>query len=154
MSFRDTFVLVLLAALALCGCASSGRKITRDSPEYLHAARIFGGTTNLVFLTVPSRGAMDDALVSAMSAAGPSALSRQIGEIVARAAEGKVDLAITGASALKTRVSLIKGLEIHKGRQFPNLHVFYIGQPSDRKAVEEAVRAIGGQFTFADRASL
>jgi len=154
MNFRHTFILVLLGMLVLCGCASSGRKITRSSPEYQHAVQVFGGTTNLLFLTVPSQGAINDSLVSAMSAAGPSALSRQIGEIVARAQERKVDLAVTGASPLKTRVSLIKGLEIHKGRQFPNLHVLYIGQPSDKKAVEEAVRAIGGQFTFADRASL
>lgn len=154
MSFRHLFIAVLLTPLVLCGCASSGRKITRDSPEYLHAARVFGGTTHLLFLTVPSRGPIDDSLVSAMSAGGPSALSRQIGEIVATAAERQVNLAVTGASPLKTRVSLIKGLEIHKGRQFPKLHVLYIGQASDRKAVEEAVRAIGGQFTFADRASL
>ncbi len=154
MSFRHTFILVVLTALVLCGCASAGRKITRDSPEYLHAARVFGGTSNLLFLTVPSRGAIDDSLLSAMSAAGPSALSRQVGEIVASAETRKLDLAVAGASPLKTKVSLIKGLEIHKGRQFPNLHVLYIGLPSDQKAVEEAVRAIGAQFTFADRASL
>lgn len=154
MNSRCAFSFALSAVLLLCGCASSGRKITRSSPEYQHAVQIFGGATNLFFLTVPSRGPIDDSLVSAMSAAGPSALSRQIGDVVAMAATRKVDLAVTGTSSLKTRVSIIKGLEIHKGRNYPNLRVLYIGQPSDTQPVEEAVRAIGGQFLFADRESL
>jgi hypothetical protein len=154
MNLRHSFSLILSIALVLSGCASSGRKMTRSSPEYQHAVQVFGGAENLFFLNVPSQGSINDSLVSAMAAAGPSALSRQIGKVVARAHAREVDLAVTGASPSKTRVSLIKGLEIHKGRHFPNLHVLYIGQPSDRQAVEEAVQAIGGQFTFAERASL
>src|SRR5687768_5769845 len=140
MNIRYTLSFAV-AVLLLCGCASSGRKITRSSPEYQHAVQTFGGATNLFFLTVPSRGPIDDSLVSAMSAAGPSALSRKIGEVVAMARTRKVDLAVTGLSSLKTRVSLVKGLKIHDGSRYPNLRVLYIGEPSDRPAVEEAVRS-------------
>ena len=145
---------LVVAAILVCGCASTGRRITRGSPEYQQAVQTFGEATNLFFVTVPPRGPIDDSLVSAMSAAGPSAVSRQIGEIVAMAETRKVDLAVTGVSPLKTRVSLMKGLEIHKGRYLSNLRVLYIGLPSDRDAVEEAVRSVGGQFFFAERESI
>ncbi len=154
MRIYNIFGFGVIAVCLFCGCASSSHKITRSSPEYVRAVEIFGGATNLFFLTVPSHGPVDDSLVSAMSAGGPSALSRRIGEVVAMARTRKVDLAVTGASSLKTRVSVIKGLEIHKGAQYPNLRVLYIGDPSDRDAVQEAVKAVGGEFFFADKSSL
>src|SRR5687768_148502 len=98
MAIRYALTFVLTAALLLSGCVSPSREITRSSPEYQHAVQIFGGATNLFFMDVPSQGPINDSLVSAMSAAGPSALSRQIGKLVAEAETRKVDLAVTGAS--------------------------------------------------------
>src|SRR5437867_8386125 len=80
MNIRYPFTLAISVALLVCGCASSNPKITRSSPEDQRAIQVFGGATNLFFLTVPSRGPIDDTLVSGLSAAGPSAFSRQIGE--------------------------------------------------------------------------
>jgi hypothetical protein len=151
MKTRYALSVIVSAALLLCSGASSKPKITRDSPEYQQAVQTFGSASNLFFINIPSRGVVDDSLVSGMSAAGPSKLSRQIGEIVGKAQTREVDLAVTGDSALKTRTSLITGLEIHKGKQYPRLRVLYFGKPADRQAVEKAVKSVGAGFFFIER---
>lgn len=143
-----------LACLVFVGCAGSGRKITRTSPEYLYAVQIFGSSTNLFFSTVPSQGIVNDSLVSGLSAVSPSFFSRQLAEVIALAEARPVDLAVTGDSALKTRVSLVSALEIHDGKKLPRLRVLYIGAPSHQAAIENAVSRIGGEFFFADRDKL
>jgi len=154
MSIRATKLVAILASLFFAGCSTPQNGRLQDSAEFQKAAQVFGGTQNLHFLYVPSHGPLVNVMVSGLTAAHPSAMSKEIGRVVGLAHTQKVDFAVTGDSPMLTRMTVISGLEIQKGQHLSNLRVLYFGDESDRLAVEQAVKDVGGEFSFVAKGSL
>jgi hypothetical protein len=147
-------LLLGLSSLLISGCATTSHKISGNSPEYHKAVEVFGGRQNLFFLQVTSDGPLTDTIVSGLTAAHPSAMSKQIGKVIGLAQDRKVDFAVMGDSPMLTKITVIKGLEIQKGKSLPNLRVLYIGEESNREDVQKAVNDLGAEFFFIEKGTL
>src|SRR2546423_331266 len=110
-------LLIGLSGLLFSACATT----SRTASGYQKAVEVFGGRHDLFFLHVTSEGPLADTIVSGLTAAHPSAMSKKIGQVIGLAQNRKVDFGVIGDSPMVTKITGIRGLEIQKGKSLSKL---------------------------------
>jgi hypothetical protein len=146
MTYNRAKSILMILAFSLVGFAASGQS-SKPPPSVFEKARKVFGSEKAVVMWVPSSGAIADATFEALSTAGPSKMARQLAETLEKAEDGTFNIAIAGADSSKTRRVITDALSLHEDK-LPGLTVLFIGDPSDRNAVQSAVEALDAKFKF------
>lgn len=138
----------VIAGALVNGCATKIKEAEETNPRVEAAKAAFGAGFD--YMIVEKGGKFSDkAFVTLFKTGAESNLSRQLFARLAPAEGRPVRFMVTGENAEKTAQVIIEALSFSPKNGLPNLELLYLGEQQHAKAIEEAVKRVGGQMRFA-----
>jgi hypothetical protein len=153
MKHRLQLLVITICLLGVAGCATADSD-TRQSKETQKAVEVLGGRDRFAQFIVPSRGSILDGMVSGMSVAAPSALSRDLAEQLREVKGRGLHMVISGPDEFKTRISFMKAIGLIADGELAGIKILFFGRGADSDALDAKVKRTGAEFLYFDKDSL
>src|SRR5260370_971924 len=139
-----------LVALALAGCAVTQVSQPQADRVSQYARDVLRDCTQYVFMPIGSRGEQADAMVLRTRAitGHPAVPAEQLAQPLNAARTRPFCIAITGVSSRFAAPITAEALSLSTQQDLRKLRLLFVGDETDKLAVQRAVEARGGPFYF------
>src|SRR5713226_2663119 len=141
---------LVLVALALAGCAVTHVSQPQEDRVSQYAREALRDCPQYVFMPIASKGEQADAMVLRTRAitGHPSVPAEQLAQALSAARTRPFCIAITGVSSRFAAAITAEALSLSTRQGLRELRLLFVGDETDKLAVQRAVEARGGTFYF------